>query len=114
MSDKTSANVGSWIEDPDQHVIVAEQDGLLVGVGGASGAGKITLNYVAPEARFRGVSKSILASLEAHLRWRGFAHSMLTSTRTALHFYLSAGYEEMGEPETWSSLVGQPMRKVFR
>lgn len=111
LSNKTPEIVRSWIEDADQRIVVAEEDDEILGVGGASHTGEITLNYVAPGARFKGVSKSILASLEAHLRDLGWAESTLTSTRTAHTFYLSAGYEDAGEPEFWGKLLGQPMKK---
>ncbi|RCS21526.1 GNAT family N-acetyltransferase [Phyllobacterium salinisoli] len=111
LSNKTPKIVGSWIEAPDQCVMLAEEDGAILGVGGASHAGEITLNYVAPESRFKGVSKSILASLEAYLRDLGWAQSTLTSTRTAHSFYVAAGYKDAGESEFWGKLLGQPMKK---
>jgi GNAT superfamily N-acetyltransferase len=54
-------------------------------------AGKITLNYVAPEARFRGVSKALLRQLEADAKALGIAQSSLESTETALRFYRDLG-----------------------
>lgn len=111
LSNKTPENVRSWIEAPDQYMVVAEEDGIILGVGGAAHVGEIMLNYVAPEARFKGVSKSILASLEANLRDLGRTQSTLTSTRTAHAFYIAAGYVDAGEPEFWGKLPGQPMKK---
>ena len=111
LGNKTPDHVRSWIEAPDGRIVVAEQGGVILGVGGASRGGVITLNYVAPEARFKGVSKAILASLEACLRDQGCAQSRLTSTRTAHAFYLASGYEDAGQPEFWGKLPGQPMKK---
>ncbi len=111
LGNKTPNKVRSWIEAPDGRIVVAEEGGLILGVGGASRGGVITLNYVAPEARFKGVSKAILASLEACLRNQGCTQSTLTSTRTAHVFYLAAGYEDAGEPQFWGRLPGQPMKK---
>ncbi len=114
LGQKTSATVARWVDDPNQHIIVAENNGRVIGVGGSSADGRITLNYVAPEVRFRGVSRLILATLEERLRAQGFRESSLSSTRTALPFYWSAGYEETGEPQEGAGLVSQPMRKIFR
>jgi GNAT superfamily N-acetyltransferase len=82
LNNKTPENVRTWITSPTQHILLAEENGNLLGVGGASSAGEITLNYVAPEARFKGVSKSILAALESYLHDLGYGESKLTSTQT--------------------------------
>lgn len=111
LGNKTRENIRSWIEASDRYIVVAEQNGLVLAVGGASRSGEIILNYVAPEARFKGVSKSILAALEAYLRSLGWAQSTLTSTRTAYAFYVAMGYKDAGQPEFWGKLPGQPMKK---
>lgn len=113
LANKTPETVRSWIEAPDRLIVVAEEDGVILGVGAASEAGEITLNYVAPEARFRGVSKSIVMALEAYLRSLGHARCSLTSTRTAHAFYLAMGYENAGEEEPGSRPSGQPMGRIL-
>ena len=80
-------------------------------MGAAFAAGRITLNYVLPEARFRGASKAMLSVLEAYLRTEGCACSSLSSTRIAHRFYLAAGYIDAGEPKSWHGLTEFPMIK---
>lgn len=111
LANKTPDNIRSWIEATDRRILVAEEDGRLLGVGGASEAGEITLNYVAPEARFQGVSRSIVQALEAYLRDLGRAESRLTSTRTAHPFYLAIGYVDAGEWDTSTTVPSRAMRK---
>lgn len=113
LSNKTAENVRLWIEAPDRHVVVAEENKSILGVGGASRFGEITLNYVAPEARFKGVSKSIVAALEAHLRTLGLKQSTLTSTRTAHAFYIALGYEDAKEPGHSIDARTLRMRKIL-
>src|SRR5690349_17717078 len=60
LANKQPAIVASWIARPDNSVLVAEQDGMIVAVGSVTNGGEIQLNYVAPEARFRGVSRALL------------------------------------------------------
>ena len=48
--------VGSWIIKPGNSVLVAVDDDSILAVGSVTDAGEITLNYVSPDARFRGVS----------------------------------------------------------
>jgi Acetyltransferase (GNAT) domain len=49
---------------PDFSLLVAVEHGTILAVGGVSEAGHITLNYVSPDARFRGVSRALVAALD--------------------------------------------------
>ena len=86
-----------WIAQT--HVFVAAEGERLLGVGAINDAGEIMLNYVAPEARFRGVSKAMLARLESCARALSLATVRLQSTATAHRFYLAAGYRDDGTPQ---------------
>ena len=99
LSNNTSDNMRSWIADPDSYVIVATEGAPIIGVGAVTSSAEITLNYVSPDARFRGVSKAILNQLEARALELGNNTCALTSTETARRFYLSAGYVRFGPPE---------------
>ena len=114
LSNKTPENVRSWIDSPDQRVLVAVDGDEICGVGAAAANGEILLNYVSPDARFRGVSKALLAQLEEHLRVSGLTAASLTSTQTAHRFYLGAGYEDDGPPNTWRGGEVYQMRKVLQ
>ena len=63
-----------------------------MGVAAMNEAGKITLNYVLPEAQFRGVSKALVQQLEAHACALGLSECVLETTQTARRFYESLGY----------------------
>ena len=99
LNNNTSDNMRSWIADPDSYVIVATEGAVIIGVGAVTSSGEITLNYVSPDARFRGVSKAILNQLEARALELGNNTCALTSTETARRFYLSAGYVQFGPSE---------------
>ena len=99
LSNNTTHNMRSWIADPDSYVVVATEGAAIIGVGAITSSGEITLNYVSPDARFRGVSKAILKQLEARAFELGHNTCALTSTETARRFYLSAGYVQFGPPE---------------
>jgi len=99
LSNNTSHNMRSWIADPDTYVIVATKGAAIIGVGAITSSGEITLNYVLPDTRFRGVSKAILNRLEGRALQLGDDTCTLTSTETARRFYLSAGYVQFGPPE---------------
>ena len=113
LSNKTPCDVRTWIECPGVVVVVAQAHQGLVGVGAAAPTGEITLNYVAPKARFRGVSKAMLAALEEHLRTRGHARITLYSTRTALRFYRAMGYSDADAPRTRDGATEYRMFKDF-
>ncbi|WP_158292216.1 GNAT family N-acetyltransferase [Paracraurococcus ruber] len=97
LANKVPAEFRRWIGRADRAVCVAErEDGRLAGVGMVAWRGEIQLNYVAPEARFQGVGKALMAHMEGHLRDRGVAQASLFSTQVAARFYRSLGYAETG------------------
>jgi GNAT superfamily N-acetyltransferase len=96
LSNKTPEIVASWMARPNNSVLVAVEHGAILAVGSVTDAGEITLNYVSPDARFRGVSRALLGALEARALERGNARCTLTSTQTARRFYASNGYVENG------------------
>jgi GNAT superfamily N-acetyltransferase len=90
LSNKTPENVARWIAGG--RVIVAEEAGSLLGVAAMNDTGKILLNYVSPDARFRGVSKALMQHLEERAVGLGLNECILETSETALRFYLSLGY----------------------
>jgi hypothetical protein len=55
LSNKTPEIVASWIAHPRSSVLVAVEGSTILAVGSVTNQGEITLNYVSPGARFRGV-----------------------------------------------------------
>jgi GNAT superfamily N-acetyltransferase len=94
LSNKTPANVRSWIVRADNHFFVATRGSAIVAVGAVTSSGDITVNYVSPDARFTGVSKALMSRLEEKARELGHTTCTLTSTETARRFYLSVGYKQ--------------------
>src|SRR5438034_9071256 len=89
LSNKTPEIVASWIARQGNSLLVAVEDAMILAVGGVTDAGEVTLNYVSPDARFRGVSRALLSALEARAAERGNDRCTLVSTETALRFYRS-------------------------
>ena len=102
----------SWVRDPDNNVFVAVRDRAIVGVGSVRRDGYIGLNYVAPETRFTGVSRLMLAHLENEARGFGLDRVYLTSTATAQRFYEAAGYR-LRDGEEIIDASSLPMEKLF-
>ena len=98
LSNKTPEIFRSWIAQPANSVLVAVEGDDILAVGSVTDEGKITLNYVSPDVRFRGVSRALLRALEARAVERGSVRCTLTSTETALRFYRANGYVEDGAP----------------
>jgi GNAT superfamily N-acetyltransferase len=90
-------------------VLLAVENRSILAVGSVTDAGKITLNYVSPDARFRGVSRALLRALEARAAERGNTECTLTSTETARRLYRANG-SPVGEFGTTS---GYSMSKVL-
>ena len=97
LANKTPENVATWIGAAGNIVLVAVDDGEVLGVAAMTSIGHITLNYVSPEHRFRGVSKALLTRLEGEAVKLGLRELSLQSTKTARRFYRAAGFVE--EPD---------------
>jgi GNAT superfamily N-acetyltransferase len=110
LANKTADNLRRWIAN--HHVLVASEDDMMLGVGAIGNSGELLLLYVSPDARFRGVSKALLARLERAARELGCSKVTLTSSATALQFYLAAGYAQTGPPVPGFGVTfGYPMAK---
>jgi GNAT superfamily N-acetyltransferase len=112
LANKTPEIVGSWIMKPGNSVLVAVDDDSILAVGSVTDAGEINLNYISPDARFRGVNRATVTALEARALERGADRCTLLSTETAHRFYRSAGYIENGAPQgKFGTTSSYPMSK---
>jgi GNAT superfamily N-acetyltransferase len=112
LANKQPDIVTSWIGNPENSMLVAVEDGAIVAVGLVTDTGEIQLNYVSPDARFRGVSRALVGALERRAIERGNRRCHLVSTETARRFYLSAGYVEDGPPQRrFGTTSSYPMSK---
>ena len=98
LANKTPEMVAAWATQKGNSLLLAVEGDAVVAVGSVTDAGEITLNYVAPVARFRGVSRALLRALEVRAIERGNSRCTLTSTETAHRFYQSRGYVDVGAP----------------
>lgn len=114
LSNKTPEVFRSWIQPANSLRLAVENDKMLA-VGCVTAKGEITLNYVSPDARFRGVSKALLADLELRAAVQGNEACELESTETARRFYLARGYSEIGPPDSkFGTISGYPMSRRIR
>ncbi|UYN98735.1 MAG: GNAT family N-acetyltransferase [Devosia sp.] len=108
---KSMEGVAAMLANTDLIMLVAERAGSVVAVGAATRSGDIALNYVAPRARFTGVSKALLAQLESELAGLGLGEARLESTATARQFYADHGWIADGPQAVGRKVNGFPMRK---
>jgi len=111
LANKTPENVAKWLSNPDNSLLVVTDDKALIAAGCITRAGEITLNYVAPEARFRGASKALVGALEDIARRAGNGRCTLQSTRTAHRFYGRLGYGDDTPAIGKHGLTTYPMSK---
>ena len=110
---KTPEGVAAMQANADLLLFVAEVSGRIGAVGALTRSGEIALNYVAPDMRFRGLSKAILAHLENELLSLGFAEARLEATATAQRFYERAGWLPQGPQASGRVVNGYPMKKML-
>jgi GNAT superfamily N-acetyltransferase len=114
LSNKTPETFRAWIR-PGNSVMVVVEDGSILAVGCVTDSGEITLNYVSPDARFRGVSTTLLGALERRAIEFGNRECHLESTETARRFYLARGCTEKGPAGgKFGTVSAYPMSKVIR
>ena len=94
-ANKTPEEWLSWLSQEGVLVCVAVLENRIAGVGAVTFSGAVMLNYVSPDARFSGVSKALLASMEVAAQAHGAVRCTLESTKTAYKFYQAAGYSKM-------------------
>ena len=112
LANKQPETVAAWVVQKGNSLLLAVEGDAVIGVGSVTDAGEITLNYVAPDARFRGVSRALLSALEGRAAERGNTRCTLISTETAHRFYQSAGYVDDGVPKgKFGTSSGYPMSK---
>ncbi len=110
LANKTPEQVERWVDGNPDGCFVAERDGEVVALGMINRDGFILLNYVAPSARFLGVSKSLMATMEDRALAWGHDACRLRSTMTAHQFYQGLGYVDDGVPEpSFANAVAYPM-----
>jgi ribosomal protein S18 acetylase RimI-like enzyme len=108
-------------EEPTGHFVVGYVDGVPVAMGGwrrlgerpglpSPNAAEIKRMYVSPSARGRGLSRIVLAELEATARAAGLDWLVLETGRpqtSALGLYRSSGYCEV-DGTAYGHYVGEP------
>jgi GNAT superfamily N-acetyltransferase len=111
LANKTPEIFRSWIR-PENSLLVAIEGDSILAVGCVTNSGEITLNYVSPDARFRGISKALLPALEARAIEQGNERCTLRSTETARRFYLARGFAQDGSADgKFGMSSGYPMSK---
>jgi GNAT superfamily N-acetyltransferase len=114
LAGKTPDNVAAWATATGSSLLVGVEDDAVLAVGGVTDAGEITLNYVSPQARFRGVSAAMLWALEVRAIERGAVEITLPSTKTARRFYQSRGYRDVGPSlGKFGTAASYPMSKML-
>lgn|SRR5574337_160370 len=113
LEGKTPERIRSWLENPMNRMLIAVDQTRVLGAGCVTSGGEITLNYVAPEARFAGVSRTLLEELECLAHAEGHSVVVLDSTTTARRFYLERGYRPRNDETTKYGLPTWPMIKTL-
>jgi GNAT superfamily N-acetyltransferase len=111
LGNKTADNMRQWIAA--HTVVVAIEGERIAGVAAVRSDGVVLLNYVAPDARFKGAGKSLMHDIEVWGSTRGLKWLTLESTATALGFYLTNGWTMTGPPQPGFGMTTRtPMHKA--
>ena len=97
LGNKTPQMVANWFSSPTNFSLLALDGGAVVGVALLTGAGKLALCYLLPEARGKGAGKALLARIEQQACSWGVKALQLHSTATGAPFFASQGYIDAGK-----------------
>lgn len=97
LGNKTPQMVANWFGSSTNFSLVAVDGDVVVGVALLTGAGKLALCYLLPEARRQGAGKALLARMEAQACSWGVKALQLHSTATGEAFFASQGYLDAGK-----------------
>lgn len=97
LGNKTPQMVANWFSSPTNYSLVALDGGEVIGVALLTGAGKLALCYLLPEARGRGAGKAMLARVEQQASSWGVKALQLHSTATGEAFFAGQGYVDAGK-----------------
>jgi len=96
LSNKTVRHFVSWLANGDNHCVVAEARGAVLGVGLLQRRGEILLFYLVPGAQRQGIGTAIHSALEEKAKTWGLPKLKLDSTLLACPFYERLGYRAAG------------------
>ncbi|NRR32015.1 GNAT family N-acetyltransferase [Oxalobacteraceae bacterium] len=117
LGNKTPQMVANWFSSPTNYSLVAVDGEDVVGVALLTGAGKLALCYLLPEARSKGAGKALLAKVEEQAFSWGVKALQLHSTATGEAFFAHHGYIHSGKVRSpygvetiffWKQLDVQP------
>jgi ribosomal protein S18 acetylase RimI-like enzyme len=106
-------------EDQSDHVMVVNSDnGKIVGVArmqmNSFTQGQVRCVAVSPEAQGKGIGKLLMSYLEVVAIEKGFEEIVLDARENAVKFYLSIGYDIIGESYLLFGVIPHfKMRKSF-
>lgn len=97
LGNKTPQTVASWFRSSTNFSLVAVSEGIVVGVALLTGAGKLALCYLLPEARGQGFGSALLTRMEEQALGWGVKALQLHSTATGQEFFARRGYVDAGK-----------------
>ncbi|MRW85886.1 GNAT family N-acetyltransferase [Pseudoduganella sp. FT26W] len=97
LGNKTPQMVANWFASPTNFSLVAVSEGTVVGVALLTGAGKLALCYLLPEAQGKGAGKALLKRMEEQACDWGVKALQLHSTATGQQFFAQRGYTDAGK-----------------
>jgi GNAT superfamily N-acetyltransferase len=99
LSNKRPEMFATWSLSPRHVSLLAEVDAVPAAYGLLERSGTVALLYVAPEARFKGASRALLAEMERRAVQLGLTRLSLESSATAREFYERNGFISAAAPQ---------------
>jgi GNAT superfamily N-acetyltransferase len=115
LRNKTADHFTGWLANPDNYILVAEEETELSGVASLNRNRDLNLCYVRPGRQRCGIGRALLIALEAQAARWGLDEIRLTSSTAARAFYERHGYRSAGNPRPqYGVLIDYPYEKQLR
>lgn len=112
LATKTPESFYTWLSNGRNHILVAELNERMAGVGTLHASGEIMLFYLRPGVQRRRIRRAILEAIENSARDHAPNSLSLGSTVGARTFYEAMGFESQRDPSIqFGVLRTYPYRK---
>lgn len=111
LTERSEQNLQDILFNSHSRTFICICDGRIAGMSHIDNSGELKLCYVHSQYTGKGIGRLLLEAAEQQAKAWGLVKITMTSTTTAMNFYLSQGYTQNGEQIMCIGMPGHPLAK---